>query len=241
MVITKKIFIIEFGIVTLLLVYLFSSLFLFSHQVFANVQSFEARLWLFNTVTAIILLLFFMVIHVIIRKYSWQHIIENFRFRKLKDVERFKIVLSVGIILTMVTILIIIYALLLIPPENSSVFFPYFILLQVLFYIGILMLIIGVFLNISKMKERSKSMRLPPSKDFMNNAGVVSRKYKSYLVFLTINWIVLMPGFGVLSYVVFKMNMVIISIIMTIWSAASFLVLIYIERKKKEERGNNPA
>jgi hypothetical protein len=100
--------------------------------------------------------------------------------------------------------------------------------------LGFIVFIIGVFLHTKESRNLMKSTKYPSTLDVTAKAPNLSRKEKVFIIFLTINWIFLMPGFGLIFYIFFKMDVILIAIIITVWNAISFSLLIYIERRKRK-------
>lgn len=96
------------------------------------------------------------------------------------------------------------------------------------------LIFIAIHINISKRKGRSNSTPLPITTTHTEKEQIMLRSEKAYLIFLTINWIVLMPVFSLIFYFIFKMNLVLISIIIIVWSNLTFFLLLYIKIKKNK-------
>ena len=221
---TKKIIIIELILAFILSMYFFTSLFLSILYQSINTQSFEAKVWFLNFLTAVVLYILFFIIHAIIRRYSPRQVVENIKLHKFRIKNRSTIWFSMGLFFIIVPLVIILYLIFFIPEEIVGNLFwldDFFII------IGITLLIIGAFKNGNRPDIRSESKTLPAPSNLNNKTSIVSRRGKKFVLIFLISWMVILLFCFLVFYLVFKINIIqIIIIVMIITSISFFIVLL---------------
>ena len=226
---TKRIKIIEYFVVALYTGYLWTSLFALLILIDSDGFSSGVYFWFFNLFIAAILWFPFIIIHEIIKNYSFHQILESIKWHNLRKIKLFKIMITIGLGLLLIPITIVIFSSFLIPSMQIDTF--EFVIIPAI--IGLSLFIIGMcMIPMNKERDNKQSPSTVSSLPVLVSKSKDSKIKNAYIGFFVLNWMVLIPLSVLIFRFLLKMSLLLIAIIVISWALLTIFFLIYIERKK---------